>query len=647
MKKVSFFIKSCIFLTVIGILAIIGLYTYAFFSPKIELKSTNQYYIYDNNKELVYEGSKTSEWVSLNNISEYSKDAVISIEDKNFYKHKGFDYLRIVKALISNLKNKNIVQGASTISQQYIKNMYLSFDKTWKRKIEEAFLTLELEMHYDKDEILEGYVNTINYGQGNFGIENASQYYFNKKAKDLSLEEAIMLAGIPKNPNNYNPVSNIDKCIKRANVVAKTMLDNNYITERQYKDLDFSNVNIIGKKSNNNLQMLMYYQDSVIDELKTLKNIPSSLIESGGLKIYTTLDLEAQKSLEEAILNNMSDSSNLQVASIVINPKNGGVEALTGGLDYSKSQFNRAVSSKRQVGSTMKPILYYSALENNFTSATTFLSAPTTFNLANNQSYAPSNFNDKYANKDITMAAAISYSDNIYAVKTHLFLGEDNLVKTAKKMGITTKLTANASLPLGTSEISMYDFANAYTTLASGGYKRKLHFIKKVEDLDGNTLYEFKDKKDLVLNENYVFILNELLTSTYNSAFIDYNNPTVMSLSSKLNQKYAIKTGSTGTDCWIVGYNKKNLMLVWNGYDDNREVEVKDGSYSKNIWLETMNKINTKNDWYTAPKNIIGMPLNAITGKYDNSSKNSNIFYFVKGTEPGGKDEIIVSKNSN
>ncbi len=647
MKKVSFFIKSCIFLTVIGILAIIGLYTYAFFSPKIELKSTNQYYIYDNNKELVYEGSKTSEWVSLNNISEYSKDAVISIEDKNFYKHKGFVYLRIVKALISNLKNKNIVQGASTISQQYIKNMYLSFDKTWKRKIEEAFLTLELEMHYDKDEILEGYVNTINYGQGNFGIENASQYYFNKKAKDLSLEEAIMLAGIPKNPNNYNPVSNIDKCIKRANVVAKTMLDNNYITEKQYKDLNFRNVNIVGKKSNNNLQMLMYYQDAVIDELKTLKNIPSSLIESGGLKIYTTLDLEAQKSLEESILNNMSDSSNLQVASIVINPNNGGVEALTGGLDYSKSQFNRAISSKRQVGSTMKPILYYSALENNFTSATTFLSAPTTFNLANNQSYAPSNFNDKYANKDITMAAAISYSDNIYAVKTHLFLGEDNLVKTAKKMGITTKLTANASLPLGTSEISMYDFANAYTTLASGGYKRKLHFIKKVEDLDGNTLYEFRDKKDLVLNENYVFILNELLTSTYNSAFIDYNNPTVMSLSSKLNQKYAIKTGSTGTDCWIVGYNKKNLMLVWNGYDDNREVEVKDGSYSKNIWLETMNKINTKNDWYTAPKNIIGMPLNAITGKYDNSSKNSNIFYFVKGTEPGGKDEIIVSKNSN
>lgn len=648
MKKVGFCIKLCVFFVLIGILAIIGLYTYAYFSPKIELKSSNQYYIYDKNEKMVFEGSGSKKWVSLKEISPYLIDAVISIEDKNFYKHQGFDYLRIAKAMFNNIKNKNIVQGASTISQQYIKNMYLDFDKTWSRKIEEAFLTLELEMHYSKDEILEGYLNTINYGQGNFGVENASQYYFNKHASDLSLEEAIILAGIPKNPNNYNPISNLDKCLNRANVVAKTMVNNNYLTEKEKDNLNYSNIEITGKRSNDNLKMLMYYQDAVTDELKSLKNIPKSLIESGGLKIYTTLDLEAQKALEKNILENMNEDEELQVASMIINPKNGGVTALTGGLDYAKSQYNRAINSKRQVGSTMKPILYYSALENNFTSATTFLSAPTTFNLAHNKSYAPANFNEKYANKDITMAAAISYSDNIYAVKTHLFLGEDNLVKIAKKMGIQTKLEANASLPLGTSEISMYDFANAYTTLASGGYKRKLHFIKKIEDLDGNTLYEFKDKKDLVLNENYVYILNELLTSTYNSAFVDYNSPTVMSLSSQLNQKYAIKTGSTGTDCWIVGYNKNNLMLVWNGYDDNRNVLVKDGQFSKQIWVDTMNNINsTNNSWYTAPKNIIGMPLNAITGTYDDKSRNSNIFYFVKGTEPGAGKEITVAKNSN
>ncbi len=647
MKKLSFFIKSCIFLCALGIITIISLYTYAFFSPKIELKSSNQFYIYDKDDKMVYEGSQTTEWVDLENISPNLINAVISIEDKNFYKHKGFDYLRIAKAMLSNLKNRDIVQGASTISQQYIKNMYLDFDKTWSRKIEEAFLTLELEMHYSKEEILEGYLNTINYGQGNYGVENASQYYFNKSAKDLSLEEATILAGIPKSPNNYNPVSNRQKAVKRAKLVATAMVNNEYITEKEKDSLNYDALEIIGERKTNNLQTLMYYQDAVLSELKTLDNIPKSLIDSGGLKIYTTLDLQAQETLEKAILNNMDDSS-LQVASVIINPKNGGVSALVGGYDYAKSQYNRAISSKRQVGSTMKPILYYAALENNFTAATTFLSAPTTFSLANDKTYSPSNYNDKYANKEITMAAAISYSDNIYAVKTHLFLGEDVLVDTAHKMGITEKLKANASLPLGTSEMSMLDFANAYTTLASGGYKRNIHFIKKVEDLNGNVLYEYKNKKDLVLNENYVYILNELLTSTYNSAFIDYNSPTVMSLASSLTKKYAIKTGSTGSDCWMIGYNKKHLMLVWNGYDDSSPVKVSDGQISKKIWLETSETLlnNQDNTWYDVPKNIIGLPLNAITGKDDTNSKNSNIFYFVKGTEPGANQEILVSKNT-
>ena len=648
MKKLSFFIKSCIFLTIIGLITIIGLYTYAFLSPKIELKSTNQFYIYDNNKDMVYEGSATNEWVKLKNISPNLINAVISIEDKNFYKHHGFDYLRIAKAMVSNIKNRDIVQGASTISQQYIKNMYLDFDKTWSRKIEEAFLTLELEMHYTKDEILEGYLNTINYGQGNYGIENASQYYFNKSAKDLTIEEATILAGIPKSPNNYNPVSNKEKALDRATIVAKAMVKNNFLSEDDLKNLDFNNIEIYGKRTTNNLQMLMYYQDAVLDELKTLKNIPKSLINSGGLKIYTTLDLNAQTTLEKAILNNMDDSNGMQVASMIINPKDGAITALTGGYDYAKSQYNRAISSKRQVGSTMKPILYYSALENNFTSATTFLSAPTTFSLANNKTYSPANYNNKYANKNITLAAALAYSDNIYAVKTHLFLGEENLVKTAKKMGIKTELKPNASLPLGTSEITMIDFANAYTTLASGGFKRNLHFIKKVEDLNGNVLYEYKNKKNLVLNENYVYILNELLTSTYNSAFIDYNSPTVISLASQLSNKYAIKTGSTGTDCWMIGYNKKQLMLVWNGYDNSDELKVSDGTISKKIWLETTESLigNSKNSWYDVPKNIIGIPLNAITGQYDENSKNSTIFYFVKGTEPSAGNEITASKET-
>lgn len=646
MKKFKFAIKCSIFLSIIFIISLIGLYTYAYFSPKIELKSTNQYYLYDKDEELVFAGSGSEEWVDIDSISPCLIDAVISIEDKNFYNHHGFDYLRIIKAMASNIKSKSIVQGASTISQQYIKNMYLDFSKTWSRKVEEAYLTLELEMHYDKDEILEGYLNTINYGQGNFGIENASQYYFNKNAIDLTLEESIILAGIPKNPNNYNPVSNKKKSLKRAKIVAKAMLKNKKLTQEEYNHLDFDSIEIVGKRSQNNLQMIMYYQDAVIDELKSIKKIPKSLIESGGLKIYTTLEMDAQTKMEEAILNNMGDSK-MQVASMVIDPKNGGVKALSGGIDYAQSQYNRAISSKRQVGSTMKPILYYAALENNFTSASTFLSTPTVFNLDNNQTYAPANYNNKYGNEEITMAAAIAYSDNIYAVKTHLFLGEEVLIDTAKKMGIKSKLEKNASLPLGTSEMTMIDFANAYTALASGGYKRNIHFIEKVEDLDGNVLYEFKNKNNLVLNENYVYILNELLTSTYNSAFIDYNTPTGISLASQLNSKYAIKTGSTGKDCWMIGYNADNLMMVWNGYDNAQEVQVKDGTISKKIWLDTMNNVESnKKNWFDPPKNIVGIPLNAITGQYDESSKNSNIFYFVKGSEPFN-NEITASKNSN
>ena len=193
-------------------------------------------FIYDHEENLIYQGSGSSEWISLNDISQDLKDAVVSVEDKNFYSHQGFDIPRIVKAFFSNIANNTRV-GASTISQQYIKNMFLTFDQTWSRKIEEAFLTVQLEVHYDKDAILEGYLNTINYGEGNYGIEDASKYYFNKSSKDLTLEESIMLAGIPKNPSNYNPVSDYDACIERAWIVADSMLKNGYITEEEYNGL--------------------------------------------------------------------------------------------------------------------------------------------------------------------------------------------------------------------------------------------------------------------------------------------------------------------------------------------------------------------------------------------------------------------------
>lgn len=645
MRKLRFFTKSTIFLFFIFLICMTGLYTYAYFSPKLQLTNIGQMYIYDNENTLVYQGSGTSEWVNLEDISSYLIDAVISVEDKNFYKHQGFDYLRIAKAMALNIKNKSIVQGASTISQQYIKNMYLDFDKTWSRKIEEAFLTLELEVHYEKDEILEGYLNTINFGAGNYGVMNASQYYFNKNVSDLTLEEAIILAGIPKNPTHYNPVTHYEDAIKRAKVVALAMLNNNKIDQDTYDHLFLEPVEIYGKRDSNNLQMLMYYQDAVLKELETLKGIPTSLLDSGSLKIYTNLDLDAQAKLEESILNTVTDPD-LQVSGILIDPNTGAVEALTGGMDYSVSQYNRALQSKRQVGSTMKPFLYYAALENGMTSSSTFYSEQTNFVFSNNKVYSPSNYNDIYANKDITMAAALAYSDNIYAVKTHLFLGEDVLVDTAKKMGITGDLQPNPSLALGTSELNMFDFAHGYTTIASGGYETDNFFIRKVEDLEGNVLYEHKNKKKLVLNSNYTYILNEMLTNTSNANFQDYTVPTALSISSKMSRKYALKTGTTNTDYWTVGYNKDALLMIWLGYDDAKDITSDASRWAKNIWVETIEDYlrDKDTDWYETPPNIIGVLEDPVTGEQTNNS-NATIFYYVKGSE-GNSMEYKVNKET-
>lgn len=625
--------KILLILVILGILTIGGLYFYALCSPKIPIKTNGKFYIYDESNELVYQGSSSSEWVGFDDISENLKNAVISVEDKHFYSHQGFDYLRIAKAMLNNIKSKSLVEGASTISQQYVKNMYLTFDKTWSRKIEEALLTLELEVHYSKEEILEGYLNTINFGQGNYGIQDAALYYFNKNASDLSLEESCILAAIPKSPGYYNPVSNYEKSIYRAKIVAETMVSNGYITEEERKALFQNPIEIYGKRDKNNLDTLMYYQDAVIGELSSLSNIPKSVIASGGLKIYTTLDLQSQAILEDTMEANMKDDDT-QIASVYVDPKTGAVKALIGGRNYSTSQFNRVTQSKRQVGSTIKPFLYYSALANGLTMASTFRSEATTFNLSDDKTYSPSNYNNIYANKNISMAAALAYSDNVFAVKTHIFLGENTLVDTMKTVGLKQELSAIPSLALGTIEINMLDYATAFCALASGGYDRDIHLIRRVEDMNGNLIYERRDTDELVLNYNYVYIINQMMTNAYNADFIDYNSPTAITIRGRLTREYAIKTGTTANDNWIIGYNPDALLMVWTGNDNGSSTP----GYSraiKTIWADSIEQIlqDKPKTWYETPKNVIGIPLNPVTGEYGVKGK-STMYYFVKGTEP-------------
>lgn len=629
--------KKCLFYLTTILLVLYGsLYVYAKFDNKISIKSANSFYMYDNNNEIF---NKEDNWVSIKEISPNLINATISIEDKHFYNHVGFDYLRIMKAMTVNIKNMKNLEGASTITQQLAKNLFLDFDKTWERKIEEAWLTIKLESNFTKNEILEGYLNTINYG-GVFGIENASIYYFGKSAKDLNLAEASILAGIPKSPSYYSPITNYDNAKMRQKIILNAMVNNKFINESEKEKAISEKLNIVGKYEKNNSNTLMYYQDAVIKELNSIKSIPKSFIKTGGLKIYTNLDLNTQIDLENNIEKYLKNDQDLQVASVMVNPNDGKIIALIGGRNYKKSEFNRAIESKRQVGSTLKPFLYYSALENGFTASTTFNSSKTTFVFSNDEKYSPKNYGDIYANKDITMAAALAYSDNIYAVKTHLFLGENNLVNMLNRIGITSNLSPVPSLALGTSEINIIDMTSSYSVFANNGYKIKPHLIEKIVDMNGKVLYKFNEDKKLILNQSTTYIMNELLSNCYNNVFVDYNYPTCINIASKVSNKYAIKTGTTDTDHLIFGYNPEIVLGIWSGYDNNDDTYPEVSTNIKLAWIDTIENYFKKNKatWYKKPDNIVGVPVNPITGEL-NTNKNT-ILYYIKGTEPTTNNEL-------
>lgn len=622
--------KVFLVLAVFLLTSYISLYAIAYLIPPLELNNINGIYYYDSDGNL-FTGT-TKEWINIDNISTSLIDATIAAEDKKFYKHLGFDYLRILKATWTNIKSKQMISGASTISQQYVKNLFLSFDKNFSRKIKEAWLTIRLETHYSKDQILEGYLNTINYGNV-FGIENASKYYFNKSAKDLNLAEASMIAGIPKWPTGYSPVNNYENAKKRQKEILSMMVKNKIITEKEMQEAYNQELKIVANSNTSHLKTLMYYQDAVLDELKSIPGI--NLNES--LKVYTSLNLTLQKNLEENINKNMENIDEAQIASIIIEPKTGKILALTGGKNFYKSEFNRATDAKRAVGSTIKPFLYYQALKSGFTPSTTFTSERTTFVFSENQTYSPHNYANLYAEDDITMASAIVLSDNIYAIKTHLFLGEDKLVNIAKDLNISNNLKQIPSLALGSQEISLLSMMNGYQVLANSGVQNETYFIDHIEDKNGNLVYVHKTKSEQKLDSDLVYILNSMLSNCASTSFISYSYPTCTSLIPKLTHKYAIKTGSTDSDCLIFGYTEDILMGVWTGYDDNRNTTSKESLASKNVWADTIETFYKDKEakWYEQPKNVVGSLIDTKTGKLaTNESAKKAILYYLKGTEP-------------
>ena len=640
MKMRKILLKLFVFFNFFICFIFILIHFFICLSPKIDLKKTNNIIMYDKDNNIFFKGNGSKEWINLNLIDKDLINATISIEDKRFYSHNGFDYIRILKSFYNNIRKKDIVEGASTISQQYARNLYLNFDRNFERKFKEAWLSLKLETNYSKDQILEGYLNTINYGNGVFGIQNASRYYFNKSAEDLSLSEASMLAGIPGSPQTYSPINNEENAKRRQKLILDSMVKNGYITKKEANNAYRVKLNYYGKKDSLNLSTLMYYKDAALKELNNLEIIPDDYLNSNNIKIYTNLDIKAQESLENAINSNINND-NIQTSSVMIENKSGKIIALAGGKDYEKSQYNRVIYSKRQVGSTMKPFLYYAALENGFTPSSTFLSEPTTFTLDNKNTYNPSNFGNIYPNYPIPMILAIPYSDNIYAIKTHLFLGEDELINVAKRAGIKTKLPKNTSLPLGTTELNILEFTSAYSTLANEGIKNDSYIIRKVKSENNRTIYKHRSSAKQVLNKNYTFILSSLLNNCYDNTLVDYSAPTCLNIRPKLTKTYAIKTGSTNSDSWTIGYNKDYTLSVWIGYDNNNNLSSKDNKFSKNIWADTIENFlrDKKDSWYKKPEDITSVIVNPLNGKIaTNSSPKKKVIYYLKGTIPNEID---------
>lgn len=647
-KRLRITLKTMRALIFIGLLVLVFLSTiilsivlYAKWQgpPSLTVPQSTIIYASDGTKIGELHNGQKRYWVPLDDISDYVLQATVAIEDQSFFEHNGFDYKRIAGAALADLKAMAKVQGASTITQQYARNLFLHHGKTWERKAKEAFYTIRLEQNYSKEQILEGYINTIYYGHGVYGIEAAANYYFGKSAKDLSLAEAALLVGIPKGPSTYSPYVNQEKAEARQEIILKMMKNEGYITANQLDAALHEELVYTKKESKPEKAIAPYFQDAVMESVADLLQIDEEAIQTQGLKIYTTLDISMQETAEKLMNSSINQSSNIQAGFVALEPSTGHVKALIGGREYDKSPFNRATQAVRQPGSAIKPLLYYTAIENGFTPSTEMKSEPTTFTYDNGKAtYKPSNYNGYYANDFITMLQAIALSDNIYAVKTHMFIGMDKLVKSGEQFGLKTKMKQIPSTALGTSPVRLIDLVNAYGILGNGGKKIEPTFVTKIEDASGKLIYKSSKEKEQILDEQAAFVTTHMMTGMFDPKLNDYTSITGQTIASTLTREYAGKSGTTSTDSWMVGFSPQIVAGVWTGYDKGKSINlVQERSYAKKIWANFMEESleDESVKAFRPPDGVVGVYINPTSGKL--ATKDCpvrRLTYFVEGTEP-------------
>ncbi|AFZ53525.1 transglycosylase domain-containing protein [Cyanobacterium aponinum] len=545
-------------------------------------------YIYDVKGRLLttYHGEEHRTTVDFQDISPNLKMAVLAIEDSNFYDHKGINPTSIGRAILVNIQSGGVVEGASTLTMQLVKNVFLSHQRTFSRKLAEAVLAVRVEQVFEKNNILEMYLNNIYWGHNNYGAETAAQSYFNKSARELNLAEAAMMAGIIQAPEVYSPFANYDIAKQRQALVLGRMVDLGWITSEEAETAKKTPL-YLGKPQAWQSSKLPYVTDSVRKEL--IERFGQEMITKGGLHVQTTIDYDLQVKAEEIVQKSHRNLVSWgvkadQIALVAIDPRTHFVKAVVGGVDYEQSQFNRVLQSRRQPGSAFKPFVFYTAFATGKYTPTSSVANYSKGYRDGSGYYRPQNYGGSFGGGDVSIIQALSQSLNIPAVVLGQEIGLDKVIEVCRTLGIESPLSPVVSLPLGPMGVTPMEMAKSYATFANNGWQSDTTMIVQVTDSDGNILLDNTPKPKLVLNEWATASLSATLTQVIQGG---------TARSADIGRPAAGKTGTTSgeRDVWFVGYVPQLATAVWIGNDDfNRSLGsgVTGGGYAAPIWRQFM-----------------------------------------------------------
>ena len=571
--------------------------------------------------------SEARYWVPLDRIPPFLQKALVAIEDVRFYEHGGIDIRGIARALMKDVVKGKMAEGGSTITQQLIKNKYLSGEKTLDRKLTEARLAMEYERKYSKKQILEMYFNEIYFGNGAWGIAQAARFYFDKTPEQLNESECALLAGVPKAPGRYNPLGNRVAVSARRNLVLSRMADLGIITQRQKQRLGAQP--IVTVRRNEAPYYLAHIRNKLIERYGT------KVIEQGGLDVISAMDLPMQKLAEQAVREGVKKiSPELEGALLCLDSVTGDILAAVGGVDFKESAYNRAFFARRQPGSAIKPLIYAAALEKGFTASSLMNDSPVSYSRGDNGTWQPQNYGKKNYG-EITLRQSLAYSNNIITVKLLESIGVPYFTDFAGKLGLSLHSANGLSLALGTDDVTLHDLVSAYVPFANGGLQPESRTILRVYDRNRRSWTEYPQSVSQVLSPAVAYVTTQMLKDV-----MTYGTAKSLENFSKEHPS-AGKTGTTDDyrDAWFVGYTPRLVTGVWVGYDKPRPggKGFTGGAVSAPIWGRFMRSVVAADQSgdFSKPETVVSVAIDPATGYLAVPDCPAMLDeYYLEGTEP-------------